>query len=323
MIVSESDVLLSEVVAKEICVSVRVAEELIDFGSVYVNEKPEVRHSPTKRQRTDIRVDEGMYVRVYPQPQTIDVTSVDWTKSILYESDEFVVINKPSGIPCGPTTSNYHQNVMECVRKTIQCDKLFIPHRLDVATSGILVFGKSKAFARDFGKAIRRQELVKTYKLVVMNDVEILNCGDDYAIKFPQAGTTLTNYMEHSRFYPKILHDEEVPESKICLSEVKYVSSTICRPKSDWLHFGKCDKLKEAVRTWCNQGNMSKITPEGSEKQCLALCEVQLKLVTGRTHQLRAQVMIFCIVLVVHSNYVIAHLNSGPCHWAWQCNCRR
>lgn len=281
-----SSPLLSAVVAAELSTSSKHAESLISLGSVYVNERPGT-NTPTKRCMQDRPLNEGTYVRVYPSGGRYDVSAVDWRGAIVFDCEDFVVVNKPPGIPCAPTTSNFHENVMESVRRELGCDKLFNPHRLDVATSGVLVYGKNKAFARAFGRAIRLQEVRKTYRLLVVNSFnhEEMQSAETQMIEFPATGSVLKHFMETSRHYPKVLHASEVPESKVCLSVVTAVSRTVSR---------SCEQLQQLFRHDCNLLGALRcwsVQAARAGHDWLAVCEVELQLVTGRTHQLRAQVL--------------------------------
>jgi hypothetical protein len=134
--------LLSDVVASELSISGSMAQDMIEFGSVYVNEQPGT-NTPTKRRMVDMHVHEGCYVRIYPEGGRYDVASVDWQEAVLFQNEDFVVVNKPPGIPCGPTTSNFHENVMECVRKVLdtdlsKCEKPPLPSgRGDIWRAGV------------------------------------------------------------------------------------------------------------------------------------------------------------------------------------------
>ena len=242
-------------------------------------------------------------MRIYPSGGRYDVSSIDWRATIVHDCEEYVVVNKPAGIPCCPTTSNFHENVMECLRKELGCEKLYNPHRLDVGTTGVLVFGKTKEFAREFGFAIRNHEVAKTYKLLVVNSFKhqesLSETSISRNIQFPPIGSTLTHYMATSRHYPKILHATEIPDSKVCVSIVKDVSSTVARSCEDWRRRFKHDpKLMEALDCWGAQAT-------GAGHDSLALCEVQLQLMTGRTHQLRAQVSEWRYLFVLRDYVVI------------------
>ena len=67
---------------------------------------------------------------------------------ILFEDEEFLVINKPSGL-LSIASDNEMQNTayrraMDYVRESNKKNRIFVLHRLDKDTSGVLMFGKSK-----------------------------------------------------------------------------------------------------------------------------------------------------------------------------------
>lgn len=67
---------------------------------------------------------------------------------ILYEDKEIIVINKPSNLLTIGTEKNRNNNlyrkVSEYVKKQHKSNKIFIVHRLDKDTSGIIVFAKTE-----------------------------------------------------------------------------------------------------------------------------------------------------------------------------------
>ena len=66
------------------------------------------------------------------------------------DSDDFVVIDKPGGVPSHAIMENLHENVIECMKQCLQAKgqsdqtQLFLPQRLDVETSGLMVLIKNK-----------------------------------------------------------------------------------------------------------------------------------------------------------------------------------
>jgi len=67
---------------------------------------------------------------------------------ILYEDKEIIVVNKPSNLLTIGTEKNRDNNlyrkVSEYVKKQHKSNKIFIVHRLDKDTSGIIVFAKTE-----------------------------------------------------------------------------------------------------------------------------------------------------------------------------------
>ena len=83
---------------------------------------------------------------------------------ILYEDKYLIIINKPSGLLTIATTKEkektlYHQ-VYEYLKQKNKNNKVFIVHRLDKDTSGIVVFAKdiqSKAFLQNNWDKFKRK----------------------------------------------------------------------------------------------------------------------------------------------------------------------
>ena len=87
---------------------------------------------------------------------------------ILYQSDDLVAINKPSGIKVHRGVCDPHGEVFVLQRLRDQIGKRLYPvHRLDRPTSGVLVFALTPGAARSLAKSFARQEVRKIYLAVV------------------------------------------------------------------------------------------------------------------------------------------------------------
>ncbi|SCU97194.1 LAMI_0F09186g1_1 [Lachancea mirantina] len=80
---------------------------------------------------------------------------------IVFESEDFLVIDKPSGIPIHPT-GNYYQNTLSEILQN-KGVKAFPCHRLDRVTSGVLIFAKNGHTAQKIQARIRSREMSKIY----------------------------------------------------------------------------------------------------------------------------------------------------------------
>ncbi|MDE6284402.1 MAG: RNA pseudouridine synthase, partial [Bacilli bacterium] len=66
---------------------------------------------------------------------------------IIYEDKDIIVINKPSGILTvndGKQSANLYHETREYIKKQNPRNKIFIVHRLDKDTSGVIIFAKSE-----------------------------------------------------------------------------------------------------------------------------------------------------------------------------------
>lgn len=71
------------------------ALELIQLGSVYFRSSDS--KEPTQRVLNDQIISFGDYVRVYANTTRYNIHSIDWRKTIIYDSPDFVVVDKPPG----------------------------------------------------------------------------------------------------------------------------------------------------------------------------------------------------------------------------------
>ena len=101
---------------------------------------------------------------------------------IIENNENFIVINKPSGIAVQSGTKSF-KNVVDTLRETkyFEDSKPYIVHRLDKETSGILIVAKTREYAQLFTSLFRIRKIHKTYLAVVYGEVskEIKVLEDD------------------------------------------------------------------------------------------------------------------------------------------------
>ena len=83
---------------------------------------------------------------------------------IVHENDDFLVINKPAGVPVHPTGRYKFNSLVEIIRAHRGAGFNALPcHRLDRLTSGIMFLGKHKQAADDLGQQIKSRSIDKEY----------------------------------------------------------------------------------------------------------------------------------------------------------------
>jgi tRNA pseudouridine32 synthase/23S rRNA pseudouridine746 synthase len=80
--------------------------------------------------------------------------------SIISEALDYLIIDKPAGLLSVPGKN--HPDCMEA-RVKIYCPEALTIHRLDMATSGLMVFAKHKAAQRHLGLQFEKRQTQKTY----------------------------------------------------------------------------------------------------------------------------------------------------------------
>ena len=83
---------------------------------------------------------------------------------IIENNDNFIVINKPAGIPVQSGTKSF-KNITDLLKnsKYFEGSNPFIVHRIDKETSGILIIAKNRKYAQLFTSLFRIRKIHKTY----------------------------------------------------------------------------------------------------------------------------------------------------------------
>lgn len=82
---------------------------------------------------------------------------------LLAESEDMVVVDKPSSIPVHPCGRFRHNTVIFILGKEHQLKELHPLHRLDRLTSGVLMFAKTAAVSERIHEQVRDRQLEKEY----------------------------------------------------------------------------------------------------------------------------------------------------------------
>ena len=92
---------------------------------------------------------------------------------IIEDNENFLVINKPTGIPVQSGTKSF-KNMIDILKETkyFQNSKPYIVHRIDKETSGILLIAKNRKYAQLFTTLFRIRKIHKTYLAIVYGEVD-------------------------------------------------------------------------------------------------------------------------------------------------------
>jgi len=81
---------------------------------------------------------------------------------VLFEDEALLIVNKPSGLLSVPGRLAEHADSLETRLRDIYPETLLV-HRLDVPTSGVMVFARTKAAQRHIGMQFEKRQTRKTY----------------------------------------------------------------------------------------------------------------------------------------------------------------
>ncbi len=105
---------------------------------------------------------------------------------ILENNNNFIIINKPSGIPVQAGTKSF-KNIIDTLKNTkyFKDTRPFVVHRLDKETSGILIVAKNREYAQLFTSLFRIRKIHKTYLAITYGEVpENVNLLEDDLISY-------------------------------------------------------------------------------------------------------------------------------------------
>jgi tRNA pseudouridine32 synthase / 23S rRNA pseudouridine746 synthase len=85
---------------------------------------------------------------------------------VVYQDHALLVVLKPSGLLSVPGRGADKQDCA-ALRVRLQCSDALVVHRLDMATSGLMLFARGLAAQRVLGQAFERREVGKQYVAVV------------------------------------------------------------------------------------------------------------------------------------------------------------
>jgi len=85
---------------------------------------------------------------------------------VLHHDGDLLVLNKPSGLLSVPGKEARHADCLEQRAKAAFPGALLV-HRLDMDTSGVMIFARNKAAQRHLGLQFERRHVEKTYEALV------------------------------------------------------------------------------------------------------------------------------------------------------------
>ncbi len=252
------------------------------------------------------------------------------------------VIDKPAHVPVHPTVDNVFENVASMIQQARQEQGekdvyVTTTQRLDQNTSGLFVVATSKPFAAYFAKLLRRkteQQLAsnssildaihKRYKCLVC----LIDSGSGWSVatamhrlqKYADEQRVMRHYLEPSIRAPK--HFAATPGNDTwveCLLRIKNVGPTCPLVGSEagrdlatdlWSDKGKSTVFRsllvlETTRPILLHGNRLTLIlySDAIPTNCVAVVEVEVELLTGRTHQIRGQLLAEGFPLVGDAQY--------------------
>jgi len=173
-----------------------------------------------------------------------------YKKMVIFENEDFFIVNKAEKIPMHKGTGHKY-GLSEVFKKIYKSENINFANRIDFETSGLVIGCKTLKFLRYISEKIRENEVHKKYFAIVHNG-EFKN-KKDFKIE---------NYLTTTENRVIVSENPVSRESKKSITYFKYIN---------------IDKLK----------NQKKILDLLGKNKDVSLLDIEL--ITGRKHQIRAQ----------------------------------
>ena len=83
--------------------------------------------------------------------------------TILFENEAILAVNKPSGTPSHSLSKEDENSVERILLRETGLPEIFLLHRLDTGTSGVLLFAKTKSVFEEMREKFKAREIEKSY----------------------------------------------------------------------------------------------------------------------------------------------------------------
>ncbi len=103
---------------------------------------------------------------IIDNPAIVEQT-ISFDPPVIYEDDDLLAIDKPSGIVVHPTHAHLKNTVITLLRRQRGEDSLTLAHRIDAETSGLLLLGRHRWAARRLQTAFEKGRVDKSYLALV------------------------------------------------------------------------------------------------------------------------------------------------------------
>ena len=165
---------LSGELRRALGVSHRQAKGLIDAGCVRVNDELAASHGKRVKDGDAVTVnfDPDTSYHELPKPKK----SADSEIRILWEDKHLVFVDKPAGMLSVPTEMSDESSLADALvehyrKRGIKRPQIYIAHRIDRHTTGVIVFAKTPESIDGLKKLFHEHSINRIYKAILVGDL--------------------------------------------------------------------------------------------------------------------------------------------------------
>jgi len=157
----EAGLRLDQVVPRHVDgMSRRKARAVIDLGGVFVD------RSRVKVAGRPVRPGQMIEVHV---GGALERTAPPLAPEIVFVDDHVIIVDKPAGLVTAPTPESDRGDLLDQLARSH--GEVYLVHRLDLPTSGLLVFARTRDANKNLCDAFARHDVERDYRAVAIGDV--------------------------------------------------------------------------------------------------------------------------------------------------------
>lgn len=160
---------INQILIHEFQVSSRLLRKLIKTQHVLLNGK-------IVDTRTNININDIINIDLNFKENSENIISTDINLNIVFEDESLLILNKPAGIAVHPSASHYSDSLSNGVKfyfNKIGLERKIRPvNRLDLNTSGLIIFAKNEYVQECLIKQMNNNIFIKEYIAIVSGHFE-------------------------------------------------------------------------------------------------------------------------------------------------------
>lgn len=278
---ADSDsVRLDKFLCKKFDISFSLSQKLIREKKVKVNGN-RVDFSYKIKEGDQIEIFTNLKSRyIKDDKKTISDNKIEnFWKNIIFENENFIIINKPSGLA---TQGGSGVNIS--VDDFISLKNYQLVHRLDKDTSGILLIAKNSIIADYLNSAFKNKQVAKTYLALVYGELK----KDSGIINIP---IIKKNLGKNDRVLPDFVDGKEAITNYKVLNVFKNYSLLELKPITGRTHQLRvhCKEIGHPIINDVKYGGKKVINNNLSNRLCLHAYEIEFNDIDGKKIKIKTK----------------------------------
>lgn len=168
--VVENNIRIDKYLSNNTDLSRTLISKMIDNGYILVNDKP-TKNNYKVKENDIIKIDESFKEETNIEPEEMKL-------NIVYEDNDIIIVNKPSGMVVHPGNGNYsgtlvnglmyYTNSLSDINGEVRPG---IVHRIDKDTSGLIIIAKNNKTHEILSDYFKNKTITRTYIALVKGEI--------------------------------------------------------------------------------------------------------------------------------------------------------